>query len=489
MKYIRENTKFNIDLVYKHIAPKNRNSDYENQRYKAYIFSYLIGCMFSYKTVHNYKSGDKRRSIMESMEISERTFHRYLKNALEFGFVYIDPYNENNLKVSGIGTLIDRFAPQGEESSEEDKVLTFYKARLRFKSLSFKNTMMLMDVALLRYYEYIESIKKALSMGRHIHKAFKKINNKKTFLLSYEDKRLQGKSPVAKVLSDVHFILNDKKIENIVYTNNSKEVHGDYPFVDKQIYGKTLTKSFNSALISIYEYFSIVNIDSIYLGDGGSKFRGEALGYSKSGLNHFLDRAEKEGYLTRTAKYAVLGTASHERYRNLRATLKKYQRYNSTADEGNTNFVLDRIVYKHGFILFQRENHIKVNSQAIKFPWDKYSYHKLVDENADVMSNKRYPILEKKLGIDGVTFKDDYDKKVDSAIAFNSVDKIKVIDDEGKTYNSLTAITVGKEVELKGLKRTLMKKGEISVEGRIYKLYNKKAEKPTCLERQYGDNL
>lgn len=492
MKYKKRNTKFNVDLVYRYIAPRDRSNSSETAMYNSYVFSYCLGVLFEHKTIHNFRNKDKRKNICETLDISDRTYYRYVEEARKHGFLFVDSNNPNILRVTGVGRLVDRrndmIEVENEKLPKDDKidpVRHFYKSRLRLNTLKFDHVKMMMDVSLLRYCDYIEDLKRALSIGNHIHRVYKKRTSESDFLLTYEDRNMEGQSVLAKTVSHAYRMLYGVDIEKTVYANSNKKVDGSLynARFEKQIYSSTLSKSFNSALISVYDFFSVENIDSIYKGDNGSKFKGNAIGYTKSGFNSFMDRAEEHGLLKRTEKFVVLKTSTYDNYLIFKNRMAHYAK---SMDCDLTKNVVNRILYKHGCIVMQRENHIKINTQTVKFPWDRYAYAGLVSENADVYNNDRYIRLQEKLGIEGVDSALDLAKKRRKTEKYNLLKKTKIIDSSGRVYSSFSKIMYYKDPEYKDHHMRLVRFGSISYNGEVYKVYFKNTSSKVLQEKKYS---
>lgn len=489
-----ENTKFNIDLIFRFIAPSNRSSSVENSRYNAYVFSYCLGLLSKHKSIHNFRDKEKRQRICKALCISDRTYYRYVEEARKYGFLFTDPNNQNVLRITGVGSLVDIQNAVIKEEMEitDEKVLAndprikqFYKAKLRLENTSFEHVKTVMDVALLRYCDYIESLKRALSISSHIHKAYKKRTSDSNFLLTYEDRSISGRSVVASVVSYAHRVLYGTDIDKVVYTDSSKKVNGSLhnPLFEKRIYSSTLIKSFNSALISVYDFYSVENIDSIYKGDNGSKFKGLSIGYTKSGFNSFLERAESKGLVKRTEKFVIVKTyVNHDEYVAFKRRMLAYAKSMSCE---LTASIVNRFLYRHGCVVMQRENHLKINSQVIKFPWDSYAYASLVNENSDVYNNSRYPNLQIKFKVDGVDSEKDIAKKNRNIDIYDKKEKRKIIDSNGRIFTSLVRI-IDPELDIfKEKARDLRRNGAMEYKGEVYKVYAKGTSSSVLTEKIY----
>lgn len=490
-KFYLKNNKFNIDYFSKLICPTDRTDTFQNNKYKAFIFAHILGSMYKHKTIHNYKTKEVRERISLLMNIGERSYSRYLKESFEHGFVYQDKSNKSILRIRGMASLVDEhnnslIGADGKCVDESQRILTFYKCKLRLPNLDFEATKMAFDVSLLRYYEYKEELKRATSIKVHIHKSFK--GKQCNFLLSYEDKNLSGSRTIARAISSFYPILresigiNRKNIESIVYENANnindvKMVNGSpiSPLVNKELYSDYLNKSLNSAVISIFDYFSLINIDSIYLGDNGSYHRGSSMGYTKSGFNSFLDRAEESTLIKRTNKYAFFTSCDYDVYKEFKNGINKYCSVN---DLDEYRLIANRIIYKNGNILFQRENHIKVNTQVVKFCWDRYNYADLIKENPDISVNERYLRLTKSLDINEVdgwfTPTKRYDVVKNKSIVCLS---------DGKIYSSYKKINIEDSLKSTNILEELKKTGEFTVDGKTYKfLENHKKSKELVIK-------
>lgn len=492
-KFFLKNNQFNIDYFSKVICPSDRSDSSQNNKHKAFIFSYLLGCMYKNKTIHDYKTKIVRERISKLMNIGERSFSRYLKESLDNGFVYQDRRNKTLLRIKGISSLVREHNEQfidedGKCSDKEKRVLNFYKCKLRLPNLDFEATKMAFDISLLRYYEYKEELKRANSIRFHIHKAHR--GKKCNFLLSYEDKNLNGSRAVARAISSFYPILREslsidrKNIEDIVYENakniNDVKMVNGYPensLVNKELYSDYLNKSLNSAIISIFDYFSLVNIDSIYLGDNGSSQRGNSMGYTKSGFNSLLDRAEKKSFIKRNNKYAFFTSCSYDVYKSFKSGINRYCDIN---DLDEYKSIANRIVFKNGNVLLQRENHIKVNSQIVKFCWDRYNYADLITENPDISVNERYLNLTKRLGIQEVDGWFIPNKK------YNVVkNKAIICVNDGKIYSSYRKINIGDNLKNKDVLKNLKKSGEFNVDGKVYRSVDKHKKSKELIIRTY----
>lgn len=483
------NNKVNIDFVYKVICPKNRNNPEQNAIYKAYVFSFLLGGIYTHKTIHNYKSKETRSNICSLLNISERSYHRYLKTSMEEGFTYLDRSNPSVLRIKGMVSMVDDYNRTVED--KESKVRTYYKAKLRIPNLDFENAKLVMDTALLRYFEYKEELKRALSMKFHIHRSYKNQKKGNNFLLSYEDKNLYGSRTIARALSSFHDILNtitkgsSKSIEAIVYenitgkANDVSKINGISvnSLVSKEIYSEYLNKSLNSAIISVFNYFSLVNIDSVYLGDNGSQQRGESVGYTKSGFNSFLDRAEEAGLLNRSHKFAFFCSCDFDTYQKFK---KQIFTYCAVSGLDEYKQVANRIVYKNGNILLQRENHIKVDTQVVKFSWDRLNYGGLINENPDIMVNDRYKRLTDRMGIQQ---KDGW---------FVTSKKIEISDSkpiicvtDGKVFSSYKKINIPDEFKTAKMMKELKKTGQVMIGENLYKFVDDHKQSDNLKLREY----
>lgn len=487
-KFFLKNNKVNIDFVQKVVCPTNRANAGQNNIYKSFIFSFLLGAIYKNKTIHNYKTKEVRSNICGLLNISERTYHRYIKSAMSEGFLFLDDRNDAIMRVKGMVSMVDDHNMNLE--NVDNTVKTYYKTKLRLTNLDFENAKLVMDTALFRYFEYKEELKRALSMKYHIHKANKNASNN-NFLLAYEDKNLYGSRTIAKALSSFHNILNTitnnttKNIENIVYediignSDDVKKINGGRlnGFVSKEIYSEYLNKSLNSAIISVFNYFSLVNIDSVYLGDNGSHQRGGSIGYTKSGFNSFLDRAEKAGLINRSHKYAYFCSTDFDTYTRFK---KEVARYCSVTDSEEYRAIANRIVYKNGNILLQRENHVKINTQVIKFSWDRLNYSGLINENPDIMVNDRYKRLTDRMGIhqkDGwfVT-----NKKVNMP-----TNKPIICLTDGKVFSSFKKINIPDDMKGIKLVKELIKNGEISIGNDTYKFVENHSNVSNVITRDY----
>lgn len=471
-KFFLKNNLFNIDYFSKVICPKDRTNTKQNNTYKAFIFSYILGSMYKHKTIHNYKTKEIRLKISSLMNIGERSYSRYLKESFDNGFVYQDKINSSVLRIKGMASLIREHNLSLSIDDSDNKIMTFYKCKLRLQNLDFETTKMAFDVSLLRYYEYKEELKRATSIRIHIHRAFK--TRKSNFLLSYEEKNINGSRIVARAMSSFYPILrnslrmHNKSIEDVVYDNikdinNGKMVNGNpnNHLVNKEIYSDYLNKSLNSAVISIFDYFSLINIDSLYLGDNGSHQRGSSMGYTKSGLNSFMDRAEEFGFIKRTNKYAFFTSCDYDTYKSFKNDIYNYCNVN---DNNEYRTIANRIVYKNGNVLFQRENHVKVNTQVVKFCWDRYNYASLIKENPDVSVNERYLRLTKSLNIN----------EVDGWFTpFKKYDLIKnksvICMADGKIYSSYRKINIKDDLKDSSILKSLKESGEFILDGIVYK--------------------
>ena len=472
--FISKNNQINIDYVFKVASPKDRSNNIQNNEYKAFIFSYLLGSIYKYKTIHNYKTKPVRDNVCKLLNISDRSFHRYLKICFDKGYVFIDSNNKNVLRITGINALVDRYNEEHSDK-EEFAVKTYYKTKIRLKNLDFEDTKLAFDTALLRYFEYKEEISRALSIKYHIHRSYR--HKKKNFLLSFGDRSKYGSRTIAKALSSFYSILtqitnnHSGSIENIVYkkfeqTDNVKKINGMpmHTLYNKEVYSEYLNKSLNSAVISLFNYFSLINIDSVYLADNGSFHRGNAMGYTKSGFCSFAKRAENKGFIKKTSKFAYIASTSYETYVQFKKEIVRYCKIN---DRDDFLMISNRIIYKHGSILFQRENHIKVDTQVIKFSWDRFNYSSLINENPNIEVKDRYERLNKKLGANQFLGKWYSDSEYDA-----SDHKSVVCMDTGKVYSSFKKINNLNPKLHTDISKGLRLNGEFSVGGLRFKFYH-----------------
>jgi len=400
-KFKSRNKIINVQYVLEEICPSDRSNSFEQAKFKAYVFSFLLGNMYTNKTVHNYKSVGVRDNIVSLLNISQRSYYRLLKSAFEHGYLILDRDNPNHLRIVGNGKLVDA---ANAHRKKDGVIKHWYKVELNLRNLDFNTAMNYVNAALSRFIMYKEKLKSGSSRKKHMTKAQTSSSSNSDFDLNYYNCRPINEfaSTHSTVFSLIRNYLNgfSPDLGKAVYNKEncsigiSKTVDGT-KLRDFKIFNSKVNTIKNSVVSDYYNYFYVTNISYMYDEDLSSKLLGRHLGYTKSGMNSSLDRMEDAQLITRHNRFVFIDSCTYNEYSALKRHL--HQVSYDCENELLKSFI-DRIIYRHGCVLMQRENLIVYNNSLINFKWDYSSSIRYVGENNPPHVPKRYSTLCAKLG-------------------------------------------------------------------------------------------
>ena len=474
--YLKRNT-FNIDFLYNVISPKDRTDSLQVQKYNSFIFVFALNCIFKHNNIHDIKSSKNKKRICELLGISERTMFRYINSCVELGFMKEDRDNNKNMRFIGMSRIVTDY---NNKLEDEDDWIPFYKkCKLNIDSVDMKFLTDCFDTSLIRYAKYNESIKTSFNRVNNLHKSSR--NSKDGIMLSYIDNNRGNKYSnevrnLYEIISD-YFGESQKDLNKVIYkSNDGKTINGN-SLVYRNIYNRELNKSNNSAIISFYQYYQMISLKDLYNDDMGSYQLGQKVGFTKSGFNSMVKRLTDKGLLESTNKFCFIRSCKHSDYVLLRKRLNEIEKYDSSMKN-----VTSRIVYKNGNILYQRENHIKIDSDRIKFSWDRPFYLGLIQENMGVVVPERYKQLCDSLEIkqkDGWFEPSFKDKKIKS-------NQKVLCATTGEILNSYKNIELPDEDKNENVIRLLQSKQGFEYDGNKYFFLNSNHCNGESKSRQYA---
>ena len=415
------NNKVNIQYLYEEVLPIDRSDAKQNAKFKSFIFSFLLSNIYTNKCIHDFRNRQVKNNVITLLGISERNYYRLFNEALNNGYIFFDRDNDSNLRIKSYNKLINEINVPRREAMVEGysgnyefnhrsfgTIPHWRKATLKLRNLNFKDAEDVFNASLIRFAIHIARRRASVNRKRNVHKGnrmsqgrdpdkilleFQELDKKTVFshylevMLSTIRKELTGES------RDLNTMIFNKNNSVDIYTGRT---YNGIPMLAKQLSNGRINKIKDSAIISMYDYFLVNRINGLRDEDLGSRNLGKALGYTKSGINSKLDDLEKKGHLVRHQRYVFLGACSYEEYGRIKRSLLKIIDWE---DHEILNNLYNRIVYKHGCMLMQRENMIVVKSPKIEFDWYWKGDMNFVLEMPQLKVLGRYKTLSDKLNI------------------------------------------------------------------------------------------